>query len=245
VSIHENIADPAMGGVPSVQKPDALAACFSADQAAIAPANLNNSKAMDDAIYASFKRGLDLAIAIPAAIVLAPVLVLLAALIRLDSKGPVLFRQTRLGLNGRPFDVVKFRTMTVLENGEIIRQAHRGDTRITRVGRFLRSCSLDELPQLINVIRGEMSIIGPRPHARAHDLMYAKLIDCYVLRQAIKPGITGWAQVHGLRGETPTIESMRARVDYDIWYVKNANIALDMEILLRTALEVLRRRNVY
>jgi lipopolysaccharide/colanic/teichoic acid biosynthesis glycosyltransferase len=135
--------------------------------------------------------------------------------------------------------------MTVLENGDIIRQAHRDDERITRIGRFLRSFSLDELPQLMNVIRGEMSVIGPRPHARAHDQMYAKLIDCYVLRQGIKPGITGWAQVHGLRGETPTVESMRARVDYDIWYVRNANIALDLEILLRTALEVFRRRNAY
>jgi putative colanic acid biosynthesis UDP-glucose lipid carrier transferase len=234
-----------MGDVPSVPTPDALAGCLIPNHSVAMPANVNNPGSLDDAIYASFKRALDLAIAISTVIVLAPVLVLIAVLIRLDSNGPVLFRQTRLGLNGRAFDVVKFRTMTVLENGDFIRQAHRDDVRITRIGRILRSFSLDELPQLINVIRGEMSVIGPRPHARAHDLMYAKLIDCYVLRQEVKPGITGWAQVHGLRGETPTVESMRARVDYDIWYARNANIALDIEILLRTALEIFRRRNVY
>jgi len=245
VSIHENIADPAIGDIPTMHAPDALAPSFAAGHSGAAPANVNIPSALDDTLYASFKRALDLTIAIPAAIVLVPLLALIAVLIRLDSPGPVLFRQTRLGLNGRAFDIVKFRTMTVLENGDIIRQAHRDDERITRIGRFLRSFSLDELPQLMNVIRGEMSVIGPRPHARAHDQMYAKLIDCYVLRQGIKPGITGWAQVHGLRGETPTVESMRARVDYDIWYVRNANIALDLEILLRTALEVFRRRNAY
>jgi exopolysaccharide biosynthesis polyprenyl glycosylphosphotransferase len=208
-------------------------------------ANLNAANAFDGTVYASLKRALDLAVAIPALIVLSPLLALIALLIKLDSAGPVLFCQHRLGRAGRPFAVVKFRSMRVLEDGDTIRQATRNDARVTRVGRFLRASSLDELPQLLNVIAGEMSIIGPRPHARAHDEMYAALIDCYTLRQKMMPGITGWAQVHGLRGETPTVESMRARVDYDLWYVNNANIALDLEILFRTVLEVVRHRNAY
>src|SRR6185312_3136823 len=181
---------------------------FSPDRIDFTPANVNVPTALDDTVYASLKRALDLLIAVPVLILLAPLLAVISLFIRLDSTGPVLFRQTRLGLGGKPFDIVKFRTMTVLENGACIRQATRNDARVTRFGRFLRALSLDELPQLFNVIHGEMSIIGPRPHARAHDEMFAKLIDCYPLRQNMKPGITGWAQVHGLRGETATIDAM-------------------------------------
>jgi exopolysaccharide biosynthesis polyprenyl glycosylphosphotransferase len=242
VSIHETIAGSAIVARAPAGR-DSLADAFV--HSAPAAANLNDPHAVDHRLYVSLKRALDLAVAVPAFVVLAPVLLLIAVLVRLDSRGPVLFRQTRLGYAGRPFDIVKFRTMTVLENGPLVRQVTKNDARVTRVGRFLRSSSLDELPQLLNVISGEMSIVGPRPHARAHDEHYARLIDCYTGRQEMKPGITGWAQVNGHRGETPTVEAMRARVDCDLWYIRNANIGLDIEILLRTAIEVFRRRNAW
>jgi exopolysaccharide biosynthesis polyprenyl glycosylphosphotransferase len=191
----------------------------------------------------ALKRLLDLAIAIPALLLIAPLLAAIALWVRLDSRGPVLFRQTRSGLRGRPFTILKFRTMTVLENGATVVQATQDDPRITRAGRFLRKASLDELPQLLNVIRGEMSLVGPRPHALAHDIYYAARIEEYPQRQRAKPGITGWAQVHGLRGETPTLDSMRRRVLFDVWYARHASPMLDIEILLRTPFEVLRRRN--
>jgi lipopolysaccharide/colanic/teichoic acid biosynthesis glycosyltransferase len=148
-------------------------------------------------------------------------------------------------LGGRPFTIVKFRTMNVLENGASVVQATQDDPRVTRAGRSLRRASLDELPQLLNVIRGEMSLVGPRPHALAHDDYYVERIEDYALRQQVKPGITGWAQVHGLRGETPTLDAMRQRVLLDVWYARNADLALDLEILLRTPFEVLRQRNAH
>lgn len=191
------------------------------------------------------KRGLDLLIAIPAFVLLLPVLALIGLAIRLDSKGPALFRQTRLGLGGKPFDILKFRTMNVLENGPVIKQARKNDVRITRIGGFLRRTSLDELPQLFNVIKGDMALVGPRPHARAHDEFFAKEIGNYLLRQAVKPGITGWAQVNGHRGETATIDAMRARVNLDIWYAARCNAGLDLKILAATPLVVLRRRNAH
>jgi exopolysaccharide biosynthesis polyprenyl glycosylphosphotransferase len=189
------------------------------------------------------KRLLDIAIAFTLLITLAPLLLLVAILIRLDSAGPVLFRQTRLGVRGKPFDILKFRTMSVLENGDSIRQATRNDPRITRIGGFLRKVSIDELPQLINVLKGEMSLVGPRPHARAHDAYYSRRIDGYNERQHVRPGITGWAQVHGCRGETRTLDDMRRRVEYDLWYVRHASVMLDLEILFRTVREVVRPRN--
>ena len=194
---------------------------------------------------AALKRLLDFTIALVLVIALSPVLLLTALLIRLDSGGPVLFRQTRLGLRGKPFDILKFRTMSVLENGDRIRQATRNDPRITRIGGFLRKVSIDELPQLINVLRGEMSLVGPRPHARAHDAYYSRLIDGYNGRQQVKPGITGWAQVHGCRGETRTLDDMCRRVDYDLWYVRHTSVMLDLEILFRTFREVVRPRNAH
>ena len=189
------------------------------------------------------KRALDICVAAAALIFLAPVLALIALAIRMDSEGPVFFRQTRLGLDGRPFDILKFRSMNVLENSDTIAQAEAGDPRITRVGGWLRRASLDELPQLLNVLAGDMSLVGPRPHAVAHDRYYSALIAGYDIRQRVKPGITGWAQVHGLRGATPTLDLMQARVEHDLWYVKNRRFLLDVEILLRTAGEVLRTRN--
>lgn len=191
------------------------------------------------------KRILDVAASALLLVLLAPLFILIAIAIRLDSKGPALFRQTRLGLGGRPFEILKFRTMTVLENGDVIRQATRHDPRVTRIGWFLRRTSLDELPQLINVLRGEMSLVGPRPHAKAHDLYYGSLIELYWLRQRVKPGITGWAQVNGHRGETPTLDSMQARIDFDLWYVAHAGIGFDIEILFRTLLVPFRQRNAH
>jgi lipopolysaccharide/colanic/teichoic acid biosynthesis glycosyltransferase len=191
------------------------------------------------------KRAVDLALAIPALIALSPLLIVLAILIRAGSQGPALFRQTRLGMNGAPFRILKFRTMTVMENGDVIKQAEIGDVRVTKVGAWMRRLSLDELPQLINVILGDMSLIGPRPHALAHDRFYGREIAGYTKRQMVKPGISGWAQVHGHRGATVTVSRMRERIAYDVWYARNATLALDLEIIGRTVGEVLKQRNAY
>lgn len=195
--------------------------------------------------HSAAKRALDLAIAIPALIVLAPLLIVLAILIRAGSKGPAMFRQTRLGLNGAPFKILKFRTMTVLENGPVIKQAEQDDARVTKVGVWMRRLSLDELPQLINVIKGDMSLVGPRPHAVAHDRFYGHEIAGYDKRQMVKPGISGWAQIHGHRGATVTVSRMRERLAYDVWYARNTSLALDAQIILRTISEVVRQRNAY
>ena len=195
--------------------------------------------------YAPAKRLLDLTIALPALLFVAPLFAALALLIKLDSKGPVFFRQKRIGFGGQAFEIVKFRSMRVMENGETVIQATKADPRVTRIGGFLRRSSLDELPQLINVIKGEMSLVGPRPHACAHDRQYAPLIPHYTRRHDVKPGLTGWAQVNGHRGETPTLDLMRARVDHDVWYARHASLALDIQILLRTPFEVLRSRNAH
>ena len=191
------------------------------------------------------KRCFDLALAIPALALLSPLLIVLAILIRIGSKGPVLFRQTRLGMNGAPFKILKFRTMTVMEDGDVIKQAEIGDVRVTRIGAWMRRLSLDELPQLINVIAGDMSLIGPRPHALAHDRFYGREIAGYDKRQMVKPGISGWAQVHGHRGATVTVSRMRERLAYDVWYARNATLALDAQIVVRTFVEVLKQRNAY
>ena len=191
------------------------------------------------------KRLLDIVCSIAAIIVLLPVFFIVALAIKLDLPGPVLFKQTRYGFNGNRFKILKFRTMTVLEDGATICQAVRGDTRVTRIGLWLRMTSIDEIPQFFNVLKGDMSIVGPRPHAAAHDSYYAELISRYGFRQHVKPGITGWAQVHGCRGETPTVHSMKERVDHDIWYVGNWSLLLDLYIILRTVVEVMRSRNAY
>lgn len=185
------------------------------------------------------KRCLDVGVALFALVLLTPLLLTVAVLIKLDSPGAIIFRQSRRGFNGKPFEIWKFRTMTVCEDGETVRQATRRDARITRIGRFLRMTSIDELPQLWNVLRGDMSLVGPRPHAVAHDNYYDELISKYVYRHHMKPGLTGWAQVNGFRGETPTIDLMEKRVEYDVWYVGNWSIWLDLKIMARTASAVL------
>src|SRR6185437_3463072 len=163
-----------------------------------------------------------------------PLMGIIALAVKLDSPGPVFFRQQRFGFNNNPIWIYKFRTMRVAaEEDPQVRQAQRSDPRVTRFGRILRRTSLDELPQLINVLKGEMSLVGPRPHAIAHNEYYAKCIDRYLHRHRVKPGITGWAQVNGLRGETPTIDAMHARVKHDLFYIENWSIWFDLWILLR------------
>jgi Undecaprenyl-phosphate glucose phosphotransferase len=184
----------------------------------------------------TLKRSIDVLCASIGLVMLAPLMLVTGLLIKLDSSGPVLFTQQRNGFNGRSFRVFKFRTMTVLEDGPFIRQASRDDPRVTRLGRWLRWTNIDELPQLLNVIRGEMSLVGPRPHATAHNSEYAQRIAVYAFRYHVKPGITGWAQVHGYRGETKTVDSMAKRVELDLWYINNWNVWLDIKILLRTLL---------
>ena len=188
------------------------------------------------------KRMLDLSLSLLLLLACLPALALIALLIRLDSRGPVLFRQQRIGLAGQPFNIIKFRTMHVLEDGPEVVQAREGDPRVTRMGGILRVSSLDELPQLLNVLSGEMSLVGPRPHAAAHDDYYRARIPNYLYRQNVRPGITGWAQVNGARGATPQVADMQARVDLDAWYVDHASLALDLRILARTPLVVVSRR---
>jgi exopolysaccharide biosynthesis polyprenyl glycosylphosphotransferase len=169
-------------------------------------------------------------------VLLAPILAIIAVLIRRETKGNAFFRQDRLGFNQDTFQIYKFRTMTTTDNGPIVEQAKPGDVRITRIGRILRNSSLDELPQLINVLKGDMSLVGPRPHAVAHDRDYEQRIRRYPRRLNIKPGITGWAQVNGFRGLTDTDEKMRRRVEADLYYIDNWSIMFDVYILLLTLL---------
>ncbi len=191
------------------------------------------------------KRALDLVLAGMALIVLAPFFAAVAILIKWDSKGPVFFRQRRHGFNQGEFQIYKFRTMTVTEDGAKVIQAKRGDARVTGVGRFLRRTSIDELPQLLNVLLGQMSIVGPRPHAIAHNQEFVDRIALYARRHNVKPGITGWAQVHGLRGETDTEDKMRARVAHDLYYLDNWCLVLDIRIILMTVSALVKHRDVY
>lgn len=181
------------------------------------------------------KRTFDVCASISGLILLAPLFAILSLAIKLDSRGPVFFRQLRHGYNGETISVIKFRSMIVLENDSgWINQAQRNDPRVTRVGRVLRRTSLDELPQLLNVLLGEMSIVGPRPHAAAHDMLFETLIQPYARRHTVKPGITGWAQVNGFRGETDTIDKMRRRIDYDLDYIDNWSHWFDLKIIFLT-----------
>lgn len=191
------------------------------------------------------KRSVDVVGAGLVLLLLFPLLALVTIAIKIDSSGPVLFRQQRLGFNGRTFNIRKFRTMSVLEDGLSAVQARAGDDRITRVGRWLRRTSVDELPQLLNVLDGSMSLVGPRPHAVAHDNKFDKLVRNYGFRQRVKPGLTGWAQINGCRGPTPTTDLIEQRVEYDLWYIENWSLKLDLMILLQTPFEVVRGRNAY
>jgi undecaprenyl-phosphate galactose phosphotransferase/putative colanic acid biosynthesis UDP-glucose lipid carrier transferase len=188
----------------------------------------------------ALKRALDIVVALAALVVLAPLLLLTALAVKLDSPGPVIFRQRRCGFDYREFVILKFRTMTALEDDGPIVQAKPGDARVTRVGRMLRRTSIDELPQLINVIRGEMSLVGPRPHAIAHDDEYKALLGNYALRHHVKPGVTGAAQVMGLRGETPRLSQMEQRLERDLWYIDHWSLTLDLKIMAMTGVALLR-----
>jgi len=176
----------------------------------------------------------DFALSFLGIILFSPLMLLIAIAIKLNSPGPVFFVQARHGYNHKVIRVIKFRSMTVAEDGPVVPQAVRGDKRVTRIGRILRRTSLDELPQLINVLRGDLSLVGPRPHAVSHNDEFARLLSCYPHRLKVKPGITGWAQVNGFRGETKTVEAMRQRLDLDLQYIKNWSFWLDVKILVRT-----------
>lgn len=191
------------------------------------------------------KRLVDIVVASVALLVSVPVMLLTAIAIKLDGPGPVVFRQLRKGFNGQHFVMLKFRTMTVQENGAEVAQATRNDPRVTGIGKLLRASSIDELPQLINVLSGEMSLIGPRPHALAHDSQFEKILSDYAFRHHVKPGITGWAQCNGARGATPKIEQIQERVKLDLWYINNWSLWLDFQILIKTFFEVLRKRNAF
>lgn len=191
------------------------------------------------------KRAFDITGAALLLIVFSPFLLMVAIAIKLESRGPVIFLQRRRGLNGRTFVIAKFRTMSVMENGTKVVQATQNDARVTRVGRWLRMTSVDELPQLVNVLLGQMSLVGPRPHAVAHDLKYGALISTYDQRSLVKPGITGWAQINRCRGETKTVQDMQARVEKDLWYVRNWSLWLDCLILIGTLRAVVEMKQAY
>lgn len=191
------------------------------------------------------KRFLDIAAATLLLILFAPLLLLAGLVIRLESPGPALFRQTRGGLAGAPFQILKLRTMRCREDGPNVTQAQRGDDRVTRVGRLLRATSIDELPQLLNVLRGDMSLVGPRPHATAHDDYYGARIPEYYARYQARPGLTGLAQVKGLRGGTETLDAMRQRIEADLDYIQTWSLRRDFRIVLMTIPSLLVTDNAY
>jgi polysaccharide biosynthesis protein PslA len=191
------------------------------------------------------KRAFDLLLASVALLLLTPMLIVAAVLIKLDSRGPVFFLQRRYGFNQKPFQIIKFRSMRTYEDGPVVCQATKDDPRVTRIGRLLRRWNIDEVPQLFNVIKGDMSLVGPRPHALSHDREFERRISIYARRHNVTPGITGWAQVHGLRGETDTDEKMRQRVEHDLHYIDNWSVLLDLQILIRTVFSRASYRNAY
>jgi putative colanic acid biosynthesis UDP-glucose lipid carrier transferase len=191
------------------------------------------------------KRIIDLLLAAFGLFALTPFMAVIAAAIRLESRGPAMFLQTRVGFNGRSFRIYKFRTMRACEDGPIILQATKEDNRVTQLGRLLRKLSIDEIPQLFNVLRGDMSLVGPRPHALAHDNEYDQLIATYAIRHKMRPGITGWAQVNGYRGETRELGLMKQRVESDLWYIEYWSLWLDVRILLLTIVRAFKSENAY
>jgi putative colanic acid biosynthesis UDP-glucose lipid carrier transferase len=194
---------------------------------------------------AVLKRAVDVVFSALAILAIWPMMLAIAVAIKCSSPGPVLFKQRRYGLNGDEILVYKFRSMTVCEDGAVVRQVTKHDRRVTTVGSFLRRSSLDELPQIFNVLQGRMSLVGPRPHAVAHNEQYRKLISGYMTRHKVRPGITGWAQVSGFRGETETLEKMRERIHCDIEYLRHWSLWLDLKIMMLTAFALLRGRNAY
>ncbi|GAA4890828.1 undecaprenyl-phosphate glucose phosphotransferase [Ferrimonas pelagia] len=195
--------------------------------------------------WGMLKRAEDLAIAGVALTIFALPMLVIAVAIKLDSAGPVLFKQARYGIDGKKFEVWKFRSMTTMENGTTLKQATRNDGRITRLGAMLRRTSLDELPQFFNVLQGSMSVVGPRPHAVAHNEQYRALIQGYMLRHKVKPGITGWAQVNGWRGETDTLDKMAKRVEFDLHYITHWSVLFDIRIVAMTLVNGFLHENAY
>lgn len=193
----------------------------------------------------ALKRTSDIVLSIFILLLVFPIMLLIACMVRLSSPGPVIFKQKRHGLNGAPIVIYKFRSMTVTEDSDVIQQAQKNDMRVTRLGAFLRKTSLDELPQFINVLQGRMSIVGPRPHAIAHNEIYRTLIKGYMIRHKVRPGITGWAQVNGLRGETDVLSKMQARIDFDLDYLRHWSLMLDVLIILKTIRLVLKDNTAY
>ena len=191
------------------------------------------------------KRGSDIVLSLLILLLISPLLLVVALAVKLSSPGPVIFKQRRYGLAGDEIIVYKFRTMTVTEDGDTIKQAGQHDQRVTRLGALMRRTSIDELPQFVNVLQGRMSVVGPRPHAVAHNEMYRKLIKSYMRRHKVKPGITGWAQVNGLRGETDTLQKMKARIEYDLDYLRSWSLRLDLFIIAKTIWVVLKGSNAY
>jgi putative colanic acid biosysnthesis UDP-glucose lipid carrier transferase len=191
------------------------------------------------------KRASDFFLSVFILLCISPLMLAIAIGVKMSSPGPVLFKQRRYGVDGRQIVVYKFRSMSVAEDGAVVTQAKRNDARVTKFGAFLRASSLDELPQFINVLQGRMSVVGPRPHAIAHNELYRKLIRGYMIRHKVKPGITGLAQVNGWRGETDTVEKMKMRVEYDLEYLRNWSLVLDLQIVLKTVVVVLKRSNAY
>ncbi len=191
------------------------------------------------------KRISDIVLSLLILVLISPILLAVAIGVKLSSPGPIIFKQRRNGLDGEEIIVYKFRSMRTQDNGPVVKQATKGDPRITKFGAFIRRTSLDELPQFINVLQGRMSIVGPRPHAVAHNEEYRQLIKAYMVRHKVKPGITGWAQVNGLRGETDTIDKMKARVEYDLEYLRNWSLGLDLQIIVRTVRLMIFDRHAY
>lgn len=191
------------------------------------------------------KRGFDIFGGLGILALITPLMLAVAIAVKSTSKGPVIFKQKRYGLDGKPIEVFKFRTMTVMEDGAEIKQATQNDSRLTTIGGLLRRTSLDELPQFLNVLQGSMSIVGPRPHAVAHNEQYRKVIKGYMLRHKVKPGITGWAQINGWRGETETLEKMQKRVEFDLHYIRNWSIWLDVKIVFLTVFKGFISKNAY
>lgn len=196
-------------------------------------------------INSFIKRISDVVLSLLILLIIAPLMLLIAMGVKLSSPGPVLFKQRRYGLDGKEIVVYKFRSMTVMEDAEQVNQATRCDPRITRFGGFLRKTSLDELPQFINVLQGRMSIVGPRPHAISHNEIYRNLVKGYMIRHKVKPGITGWAQINGFRGETELVEKMQCRIDYDLDYLRNWSLFLDLFIIFKTIGVVINDKNAY
>jgi len=196
-------------------------------------------------INALLKRIEDIILSSLILIVISPILLGLSVAVKLTSRGPIVFKQRRYGIDGKPIEVWKFRSMTVMENDDKVVQATKNDSRLTPIGSFIRSTSLDELPQFFNVLKGDMSIVGPRPHAVSHNEQYRKLIQGYMLRHKVKPGITGWAQINGWRGETDTLNKMEKRIEFDLDYIRNWSFWMDMKIICLTIFKGFINRNAY